>query len=275
MASAPPPSADDWARAATAYERWAAPLTAQYVPEVLAAAAPIGPGTRVLDIATGTGGAAVAAAATGATVLATDISPQMLTAAAKALEPYKSTATATLADGTALEVPDGSYDVVLSVFGIVTFPAWEAGLREAVRATAPGGRLVLATWTCADGAAFFPTFMDTYRKTFSDKPSPALGPGVAALNTPAKVTAALTAAGAERITVQSVEHTWVGPPAEGAARELTGLMERAPFYTALTEDEREVLLPRLEAELGHHAGDDGILRIPSTALVTLAHKPAA
>lgn len=217
----------------------------------------------------------MAAAASGATVLATDLSPGMVAAAADALGPYKSTATAKVADGTALDVPDGAYDVVLSVFGVVTFPDWEAGLREALRATAPGGRLVLATWTCADGAAFLPIFMDTYRKTFPDKPSPALGSGVAALSTPANVTAALTAAGAERITVQSVEHTWVGPPAEGAARELACLMDRASFYKALTDDERAVLHPRVEAAMGRYAGDDGILRIPSTALVTLAHKPVA
>lgn len=265
------PSVDE---SAAAYARWASPLTAQYVPAVLDAAAPVGAGTNLLDVATGTGVAAVAAAAVGATVLPTDLSPGMVAAAAAALAPHP-TATVRTMDGTSLDVPDGAYDVVLSVFGVVTFPAWEAGLREALRATAPGGRLVLATWTDADGAAFFPTLMATYRSTFPEKTSPALGAGVAALSTPAKVTAALTAAGAERVTVTRVERMWVGPRATGAVRELAGLMTRAPFYAALTDDERAVFHPPLDAALGRYAGDDGVLRIPCTALVTLAHKPKA
>lgn len=267
------PTAEESALAAAAYARWSAPFTGRFVPAVLEAAAPVGPGTRLLDVATGTGVAAMAAAATGATVLATDLSPGMVDAAGAALAPYP-TATVKAMDGTALEVADGTYDVVLSVFGVMTFPDWEAGLREVVRVTAPGGRLVLSTWTCADGAGFFPTVLATYRSTFPDKPSPCLGAGVAALSTPDKITAALTAAGAERITVRPVEQAWVGPPAVGAVEVLTRLFQRAPFYKALTEDELAVFHPRLEAALGRYAGDDGIIRIPSLALVTLAHKPA-
>ncbi|GAB0489171.1 hypothetical protein MMPV_000387 [Pyropia vietnamensis] len=267
------PTAEESTRAAAAYARWSAPFTGQFVSAVLDAAAPIGPGTHLLDIATGTGVAAVAAAAAGATVLATDLSPGMVDAAGAALAPYP-TATVKAMDGTALEVADNAYDVVLSVFGVMTFPDWEAGLREMVRVVAPGGRLVLSTWTSADGAAFFPTVLATYRSTFPDKPSPCLGAGVAALSTPDKVTAALAAAGAERITVTPVEQTWVGPPAVGAVETLTTLFQRAPFYKALTEDELAVFRPRLGAALARYAGDDGVIRIPSSALVTLAHKPA-
>lgn len=269
------PSAEESARAAAVYERWAAPLTGQFVPAVLDAAAPVGAGTRVLDVATGTGVAAAAAAAEGATVLATDLSPGMVAAAAAALAPFPTTATAKAMDGTALEVADGSYDVVLSVFGVMTFPEWEAGLREILRATAPGGRIVLATWACGDGGAFIPTLLDTYRATFPEKPSPSLGAGVAALSTPEKVTAALAAAGAERITVTPVEQVWTGPPAVGAVEELTGMCARMPSYRALSEDELGRLHPALDLALRRHAGDDGVLRIPSKALVTLAHKPAA
>ncbi|KAK1863426.1 hypothetical protein I4F81_005982 [Pyropia yezoensis] len=199
---------------------------------------------------------------------------RMVDVAAAALAPYPA-ATVKVMDGTALDVPDGAHDVVLSTFGVMTFPAWEAGLAEALRVTAPGGRLVLATWTSPDGAAFFTTLMATYRQTFPDKPSPVLGPGVAALATPAKVTAALTAAGAERISVTPVEQTWVGPPAAGAVEELMPLFSRAPFYRALSAEERSRLHPPLQAALERLVGDDGLIRIPATALVTLAHKPAA
>lgn len=274
MAGDSPSSQEASARAAAVYAQWSAPLTGLFVPAVLDAAAPVGLGTRVLDIATGTGVAAVAAAAAGATVLATDFSPGMVDAAAAALAPYPA-ATVKVMDGTALDVPDGAYDVVLSIFGVVTFPEWQAGLAEALRVTAPGGRLVLATWTSPDGAGYFPTVMATYRETFPDKPSPVLGAGVAALSTPAKVTAALTAAGAERISVTPVEQSWVGPPAAGAVEVLAPIFARAPFCASLSKEELARFHLSLQAALERYAGDDGILRIPSTALVTLAHKPAA
>lgn len=276
---APPPADDDAAAAATmaaaAYVCWAAPYTSLFVPAVLAAAGPLGPSTRLLDVATGTGPAAVAAARAGATVLATDKSPEMVALAGAALGPYPA-AFAREEDGQAMAgVADGSYDVVLSLFGITTFPDWQAGLAEAVRATAPGGRLVITSWTNADGSAFTPLLLDAYRQEFPAKPPPALGPGVVAMCTPEGVSAALAGAGAERVTVSKDTQTWTGPPVGGAVGALSTMYSRAPFYAALDAGERDRLHARLAPLLATHAGDDGVIRIPDTALVTVAHKPGA
>jgi len=264
------------AAAAAVYRRWGEPVTSQFVPAALAAAGPIGPTTRVLDVATGTGVAAVAAAAAGAAeVLAVDFSPGMVAAAATALAPYPA-AKAVVMDGTALDVPTGAYDVVLSVFGVVTFPDWQAGLAEAVRAAAPGGRVVLTTWTSGHGAAFAAVFMDAYVATFPGKKPPVLGPGVSALATAAALVDACTAAGLERVTVEDEKALWTGPHVDSVVAELDPMLRRFPFYDSLDDADRATLGGPLQAALARYADEpDGIVRIPCVARVTVGYKPSA
>ncbi|HZV08822.1 MAG TPA: class I SAM-dependent methyltransferase, partial [Novosphingobium sp.] len=65
---------DHWDSAARHYEATAHPFTSRYA-ETALALVPLGPSSRVLDVAAGTGALALAAARTGAQVLATDFSP--------------------------------------------------------------------------------------------------------------------------------------------------------------------------------------------------------
>jgi SAM-dependent methyltransferase len=50
-------------------------------------------------------------------------------------------------DAEALPFPDGSFDAVVSVFGVMFAPDQERSARELVRACRPGGRIALANWT--------------------------------------------------------------------------------------------------------------------------------
>ena len=56
-------------------------------------------------------------------------------------------------DGQALDLPDAAFDATVSVFGVMLFPDWRAGLREMARVTRPGGSAAIAVWKSADGAA--------------------------------------------------------------------------------------------------------------------------
>ena len=56
-------------------------------------------------------------------------------------------------DGQALDLPDAAFDAVVSVFGVMLFPDWRAGLREMARVTRSGGSAAIAVWKNADGAA--------------------------------------------------------------------------------------------------------------------------
>ncbi len=82
-------------------------------------------GAHVLDVATGTGALAVAAARAGARVLAIDFSPGMVRRVQSYALPNLE---ARQMDGQALDLPDASFDAAFSNFGVMLFPDWRAGL---------------------------------------------------------------------------------------------------------------------------------------------------
>jgi len=106
-----------------------------------------GPGIRLLDVATGTGNAALIAAARGAAVSGLDLTPKLLeVAAARAVE---AGVEIDLVEGDAenLPYPDDSFDRVVSVFGVMFAPHQERGASELVRVCRPGGRVGVCAWT--------------------------------------------------------------------------------------------------------------------------------
>ncbi|MGY0232100.1 methyltransferase domain-containing protein [Longispora urticae] len=128
------------------------------------AAAAVGPGDRVLDVATGTGNAALFAAALGAQATGVDFEPSLLEMAGRrgTLRHQASQRRASqLGAGHsgarhqvrwlhgelgALPVPDEAFDVVLSVFGVMYAADHAAAAAELARVGAPGARIVLASW---------------------------------------------------------------------------------------------------------------------------------
>ncbi|MCW2737301.1 class I SAM-dependent methyltransferase [Nocardioides sp.] len=120
----------------------------EIIPELgqrLVASLAITSGERVLDIAAGTGNAAVPAARTGATVVASDLTPELLETG-RAEHPDAGIDWQ-VADAEALPWPDGSYDVVLSTVGVMFAPHHQAAADELLRVLRPGGRLGLLSWT--------------------------------------------------------------------------------------------------------------------------------
>jgi SAM-dependent methyltransferase len=116
-------------------------LTSRPVPALLDAAA-VGPGVSVLDVATGPGYAAGAAAARGASVVAVDFSADMLSLAAS-LHPE---VTFQQADAGALPFGDGAFDSVVSSFLMPHVSNLPAVVAELARVVRPGGRIALTTW---------------------------------------------------------------------------------------------------------------------------------
>ena len=117
------------------------------VAEQLCDSAGLQGGWRVLDVATGTGNAAIAAARLGCTAVGVDYVPALLDrgrvrAAAEGLE-------VELLEGDAesLPFPDASFDAVTSVFGCMFAPDHERAAAELARVCRPGGTLALASWT--------------------------------------------------------------------------------------------------------------------------------
>lgn len=103
-------------------------------------------GERVLDVATGTGNAAIPAAVKGGVTTGLDITPQLLedareNAAAAGVE-------VEWVEGDAQDLPfeDGSFDLVLSTFGCMFAPDHKRTAGEIARVLAPGGRFGVVAW---------------------------------------------------------------------------------------------------------------------------------
>ena len=119
------------------------------VGELLCRAIDIHPGQRVLDVAAGSGNAALAAARRGARVTATDFVPRLLQAAARRARAEGLELETREADAQSLPFPDGAFDVVLSTFGVMFAPDQARAAAELLRVCRPGGRIGLTAWTPA------------------------------------------------------------------------------------------------------------------------------
>ncbi len=121
--------------------------TLQIVGERLCEAIDIQAGERVLDVAAGNGNATLAAARHFAQVTSTDYVEQLLERGKERAAAERLQITFQQADAEALPFPDGSFDAVLSTFGVMFTPDQEKAARELSRVVRPGGRIGLANWT--------------------------------------------------------------------------------------------------------------------------------
>jgi ubiquinone/menaquinone biosynthesis C-methylase UbiE len=141
---AAPPEA--WDAIAEGYDRFVAPQEVELASEALRLVG-LEPGERFLDVAAGPGGLSLPAARLGAEVLATDWSPAMIERfGARVREEGLSKAEGRVMDCHALDLPDDSFDVTGSQFGVMLVPDQPRALREMVRVTKPGGRVLVIAY---------------------------------------------------------------------------------------------------------------------------------
>jgi SAM-dependent methyltransferase len=107
----------------------------------------IHPGEDVLDVATGTGNAALRAAAAGANVVGLDLTPELFERARSREAELGVEIDWVEGDAEALPFGDESFDAVLSIFGIQFAPRHEITAAELARVCRPGGRIGLVNWT--------------------------------------------------------------------------------------------------------------------------------
>jgi ubiquinone/menaquinone biosynthesis C-methylase UbiE len=119
----------------------------QIVSELLIEALDVHSTEHVLDVATGSGNAALAAARRGCEVVGIDYVPALLDRARRRRDAEGLDAQFIEGDAEALPFGDGQFDVVSSVFGAMFAPNQEQTAAELLRVTRSGGRIGLASWT--------------------------------------------------------------------------------------------------------------------------------
>ena len=104
-------------------------------------------GQKVLDVAAGNGNASLAAARRWCEVVATDYVPALLERARERAEAERLAIEFREADVEALPFADGSFDVVVSTFGVMFAPDQARAAAEMLRVCKSGGKIGLANWT--------------------------------------------------------------------------------------------------------------------------------
>lgn len=250
---------DHWDAAALHYEKTAHPFTARFAEDALARVDLV-QGSRILDIAAGTGALALAAARKGGQVLATDFSAGMVARIAAAGPPGLE---ARVMDGQALDLPDASFDAVFSIFGVIMFPNWRKGLSEMARVTRPGGIGVVATWRDS-GAATFLLLGQIRRRLFPGREGMTMPEAVGALSDPEDFARELVSAGYREPRIEAVTHDYELDVA--ALADPDTLFGMSPDWTSLSEAEKTAVV----AEVLRMAEGRAILPIESTALIGIA-----
>lgn len=114
---------------------------------LLVAASGIGAGDRVLDVAAGSGNISIPAAETGASVVSSDLTPELLHRSRVRASERAVKLDWREADAQALPFADGEFDAVLSGIGVMFAPDHQRAADELVRVCRPGGTIALANWT--------------------------------------------------------------------------------------------------------------------------------
>jgi SAM-dependent methyltransferase len=242
-------AAEPWSRWGPALERWLGEAT-----ELMLDMAHIGSGSRVLDVAAGAGGQTLAAArrvGPGGSVLATDISANILTfAARRARDGGVANVATKVMDGEQLDVAAGFFDAVISRVGFIYFPDRQAAFTGMHSALKPGGRLAGIVYSTPQANGFFSIPVSIIRRRAS-LPAPAPGqPGPFSFGTPGVLQAAFEQAGFCDVDLRRI----AAPVRMGSAAECVRF-ERESFgalhqmMTGLSEAEREEAWREIEHEL--------------------------
>jgi ubiquinone/menaquinone biosynthesis C-methylase UbiE len=274
-ATPPEQNADAWSDTANDYDSFSQQVTLPFA-EDAARLVRIGPGTRVLDVAAGTGNFAFAAARRGAKLLATDFAAGMVEllrkkAEQQGLAPSIDTA---VVDGQALDLPDASFDIAASIFGLTFFADHDRGLRELLRVLVPGGRAVVATWAPPPHGEMFRILGGAMSKAMPDMPAPPGPPHWTELGDADAFRERLIANGFARAHVVEVRHAWVFDKIE----EFTDTMPKAApaavaMFKSMTNDQRKTFVAALAEDLRARQGD-GPYAITHEALIAVGTKAA-
>lgn len=255
---------EQWESAAKAWNDWGPFLRSWLGPatEIMLDMARIGPGVRVLDVAAGAGDQTLQVAdRIGSTgfICATDISPNILAFAAQnARNAGHENIRTRVMDGENLDVPEATFDAVISRVGLIYFPDQQKALAGMKRALKPGGRVAAIVYSTAENNKFFSIPVAIIRRRANLPPPLPSQPGPFSLGDPGVLDKEFRKAG-----FRDVESRTVPAPVRMSSAAECVRFEKESFgalhqmLAGLDEAGRNEAWQEIEHELGAFEGPSG------------------
>ncbi|MFN8594463.1 MAG: methyltransferase domain-containing protein [Thermomicrobiales bacterium] len=264
----------EWAERVEYYAREAVDKTRPFA-EALVALVDPAPGARVLDIATGPGVVAVAAARSvgpAGSVLATDLVPEWESYVASAAR-EAGVANVTFAEMPAnhLALPDESFDVALCQFGLMFVSDALAALGEMRRVLRPGGVVGVTVWSVPEKVGIFS--MSRILGAALPPPPGEPAPSPTSMGEPGLIEGLVAAAGFQDLVVERITRYATMPSPEEAWRQWSESPGNpaARGLASLSPPERERIRDEIIAVLEPFRDGDGV-SVPSEAILVKATK---
>jgi ubiquinone/menaquinone biosynthesis C-methylase UbiE len=254
-----------WERAAEHYGIAFASLTVQTAPAIFDAVS-LRVGTRLLDVATGPGVLAAAAAARGAIATGLDFSSAMIADA------RRRHAAVTFRDGDAQQLPfaDGTFDAVVMNFGMLHLARPERAIAEAHRVLSPGGRYAFTVWAAPDQALGFGMVLRAIEKYGRSEVGLPEGPAFFKFSDAAESRRALEAVGFADVRISTLPLAWQLASADDVFEALSkGGVRTAATLRAQTPEVFEKIRTTVRQQVERYSVAGGF-EVPMPAVLSVA-----
>jgi SAM-dependent methyltransferase len=265
-------AAESWYRWSSTLHQWLGPSTGKMMEF-----ANISNGKSVLDIAAGAGEQSITAAkivGPEGYVLATDISSNILEFAKKmALDNGLTNVETRVMDGENLDLPDESFDAVISRVGLIYFPDQQKALKEMLRVLKPGGKIAAIVYSTPEKNKFFSIPVSIIRNR-AKLPPPLPGqPGPFSLGSEGTIENAFTQAGFINVKSELVDSPLILSSAAECVRfekESFGALHQ--MLSSLSDTEKESVWQEIENELRKFESENNFIG-PCEMIVAVGEKP--
>ena len=252
-----------------AYDSLAGSVTSRLADPLLGAIA-VGPGARVLDVATGPGCVAGRAAERGADAVGLDISEAML-AFARSRWPAVEFVTG---DATALPFADESFDGYVAAFVLLHLGRPERAAAEAARVVQPGGRVAFTVWDEPSRGRWLGVLLDAVAQVGATPPAEVPpGPPIFGFADEARFAELLTGSGLTEVAVDTIDFYLVLEHGDELWEGLIhGTVRVGPLVRTQPEPVQRAIRERFDELLEEHRSDGGF-RVPVAVKLASGMRP--